>query len=73
MKTFTLSTILALVSATVTYAAPSALQPRQSSEFLTFQGAGPNPPSYTETVATDGSTFTINGMSSFHAFTNFLI
>ena len=59
MKTFAISAVLALAAAVV-HAAP-ALESRQSQEILTFEGAGPNPPSYTRSVTADGSLFTIDG------------
>ena len=61
MKTFTIGfTLLGLAS--ISYAAPGSARvgARQAAEnVITFQGAGPNPPSYTETIPNDGSTFLI--------------
>ena len=55
MKTFALSAAFALVAA-LANAAPSA---RQFEVQLTFEGAGPNPPTYTLSEPADGSVFTI--------------
>ena len=65
MKSFAVATALAFV-ATLARAAPSApVKARQGGDaLLTFEGAGPNPPSYTLVEPADGSTFTIGIFSS---------
>lgn len=63
MKTFTVSAALALM-ATLAHAAPAPGSPeaRQFEVQLTFEGAGPNPPTYTLSEPTDGSVFYISKM-----------
>ena len=61
MKSFTIGFAL-LQLASISYAAPGSarMEARQAAEnVITFQGAGPNPPSYTETIRNDGSLFHI--------------
>lgn len=62
MKTFTFG-IAILHLASLSYAAPGSapLEARQGFESnVTFQGAGPNPPSYSLHVPYDGTTFKIS-------------
>lgn len=65
MKTLTFG-IAILHLASLSYAAPGSAPHEARQEFgsnVTFQGAGPNPPSYSLHVPYDGSTFKIGGSS----------
>ena len=60
MKTSTIGLAL-LHLASLGYSAPNSVKARQeSSTTVTFEGAGPNPPSYNITFPNDGSTVTIS-------------
>ena len=62
MKSFAIGLTL-LELASISYAAPGStrVRARQAAEdVITFQGAGPNPPSYTETIPNDCSLFEIS-------------
>ena len=61
MKTFAIGFAL-LELASISYAAPgsaSVVVRQTAQDVITFQGAGPNPPSYTLTEPNDGSIFRI--------------
>lgn len=63
MKTFTLG-IAILQLASLSYAAPGSTPLEARQEFgsnVVFQGAGPDPPSYSLHVLYDGTTFKIGG------------
>lgn len=65
MKSFIISLALFRL-AILSYAAPGSAHVEVRQQFgsaVTFQGAGPNPPSYTVSVQYDGSTFTIGTYS----------
>lgn len=53
------ATLLASISA-FSSAAPTTLEARQGSNTVTFEGAGPNPPSYTISPRFDGRNVTIS-------------